>query len=260
MQEAVAARRQQFDRAQVKLNNLRRECNVGGLFPSPWEGLDGFHLEGAHGDGRNSHLRRRISDHFSHLQTVMLECLTLRASRGRSSVLRVYNVWSDCVGQLKILRNTLTDIASGGGQLTHGDDPFDLTTIRSVWGRGANLLRTLTKETRQETRERRVNTDWDGFETARLGWATRLGSPGDMVPVVSGEGVAQEEGPVLQTAPTALPAWPATGGPMDVSARLKRTSQWLQEAVKARGICQRLLGKQGRSSRVDALLRRDFKL
>ena len=35
VQEAVAARRQQFDRAEVELNNLRRECNVGGLFPGP---------------------------------------------------------------------------------------------------------------------------------------------------------------------------------------------------------------------------------
>ena len=87
------------------------------MFPSEWDLLDGFHLEGARGDARTQALRDRIADHFCKVQALMVECLP-PAMQARRMERETRGLWADCVGKLRELRNLLLDaVASGGIEL-----------------------------------------------------------------------------------------------------------------------------------------------
>lgn len=64
VQNAVAQRRTRFDELETVGRELQLECDPTRLFVSECEGIEGFPLEGALGDGRTPELRQRVSSHY----------------------------------------------------------------------------------------------------------------------------------------------------------------------------------------------------
>ena len=256
VQDAVSIQRRRFDLAEVELRQLQRSCAPRELFGSEWEGLDGFNLAGARGDGRSVQMRHRLGSHFSAFQKLIYECLPAPANTGRKAVWRVYDAWSECVGMLRVLRNNLTASAMSGVGLPPVAS-LDLSRLQTAWGRGAALLRSLNGQ-RRIVVEETVSGDWDGFVSDRIGWASRLGLPESArAAAAAPEETARVDDPWT---PPQAPSWPDEQPHLGNRGQyLALSAVWLEAATKARGICRRHVGTDSLASRVDALRRNDFR-
>lgn len=253
-------RRSRLLALQAELNVLTGCCAQGELFPSVWEGLDGFQLEGARGDGRSAAVADRLAAVYVALRGLLLECLPGPGAGGSAALWRVKDRWSVCIGGLRVIRNKITHAAVSGAGTVEGLG-IGLADVREVWTEAQATLAAAVQRRRRGAGVAGVDTDWDGFYASRADWARRCGMQGPVAIVVAagppggiGAEHEQNEGALLTL------NWPPEGITREnLPQCLQLVEGWLQVASQARQQAQRMMARDGQTERSELLRAGDFR-